>query len=144
MTVQDFFSKQKNPLHQKADLMQLDRRKLLRAAGVSLALPCFDAFSARGADAEQSRRRMVCICTPLGLHPDNFIPKEAGKDYALTPYLETIKDYRDDLTVVSGLSHPGVSPGFGHQATATFLTGVPGADRGRDSCYQPPPAQIRT
>jgi hypothetical protein len=129
MTAEDFLRKKTNPLHRKADLMQLDRRKLLRAAGVSLALPCFDTFSARAADAERPRRRMVCICTPLGLHPDNFIPQETGKDYALTPYLETIKDYRDDFTVISGLSHPGVSPGFGHQATATFLTGVPGAGR---------------
>jgi len=107
-----------------------NRRHFLRAAGVALALPCFDAFSpARAADAPHPRRRMVCICTPLGLHPDNFIPTEAGRDYTLTPYLETIKDYRDDFTVISGLSHAGVSPGFGHQATATFLTGVPGAGR---------------
>jgi hypothetical protein len=109
--------------------MHHNRRYFLRASGVALALPCLDAFSsARAADA-QPRRRMVCICTPLGLNPDNFIPKQAGKDFSLTPYLETIKDYRDDFTVISGLSHAGVSPGFGHQATATFLTGVPGAGR---------------
>lgn len=110
--------------------MTLDRRRFLRAAGVSLALPSLQSFSiARAADDAQPRRRMVCICTPLGLHPDNFIPKETGKGYALTPYLETIKDYRDDFTVISGLAHAGVSPGFAHQATATFLTGVPGAGR---------------
>ncbi|MGZ0169066.1 MAG: DUF1552 domain-containing protein [Planctomycetales bacterium] len=110
--------------------MRHSRRRFLRAAGVMLALPQFDAFSsARAADGELPRRRMVCICTPLGLHPDNFIPTEAGNGYQLTPYLETIKDYRDDFTVISGLSHTGVSPGFAHQATATFLTGVPGAGR---------------
>ncbi len=110
--------------------MQSDRRRFLRAAGVSLALPCLDAFTSAGAaEASDERRRMVCVCTPLGLHPDNFIPREAGNRYELTPYLETIKDYRDDFTVISGLSHAGVSPGFGHQATATFLTGVPGAGR---------------
>ena len=110
--------------------MKIDRRQLLRAAGVSLALPCFDAFSrARAAGASPPRRRMVCICTPLGLLPSNFIPKEAGKSYTLTPYLEAVKEYRDDFTVISGLSHAGVSPGFAHQATASFLTGVPGAGR---------------
>ncbi len=108
--------------------MKLNRRRILRAAGVSLTLPCFDAF-ASAHQTRAPRRRMVCICTPLGLHPDNFFPKEAGKDYALTPYLEVIKDYRDDFTVISGLSHPGISPGFAHQATASFLTGVPGAGR---------------
>ena len=73
----------------------------LRAAGVSLALPWLDVFShgralARG---RQPRRRMVCICTPLGLHPPNFFPEKAGKDYELTPYLEVLKDFRDDFTV---------------------------------------------
>ena len=110
--------------------MQPNRRLFLRATGVSLAMPCFDAFSPAGADeTSESRRRMVCICTPLGLNPDNFIPQETGADYKLTPYLDTIKEFRDDFTVVSGLCHAGVSPGFGHQATATFLTGVPGAGR---------------
>lgn len=110
--------------------MKLKRRQFLRTAGVSLALPCLDAFSAaRAADIEEPRRRMVCICTPLGLHPDNFIPAETGATYSLSPYLETLKEYRDDFTVISGLSHAGVSPGFAHQATASFLTGVPGAGR---------------
>lgn len=110
--------------------MKLQRRHFLRAAGVSLALPCLDAFSpARAADAERPRRRMVCICTPLGLHPDNFIPAAAGRDYTLTPYLESLQEFRDDFTVISGLSHAGVTSGFAHQATASFLTGVPGAGR---------------
>lgn len=108
--------------------MKLDRRRFLRAAGVSLALPCFDLSNAAGQSAAR-RRRMVCICTPLGLHPDNFIPTDAGKDYSLSSYLETLGDFREDFTVISGLSHTGVSPGFAHQATASFLTGVTGAGR---------------
>lgn len=110
--------------------MSLNRRRFLKAAGVSLALPCLDIHSqARATTKQQSRKRMVCICAPLGLHPDYFIPNEVGPGYALTPYLETIKQYRDDFTVISGLCHAGVSPGFAHQAEATFLTGVPGAGR---------------
>ncbi|MEK6263052.1 MAG: DUF1552 domain-containing protein [Planctomycetota bacterium] len=111
--------------------MKLDRRTFLRAAGVSLALPCLDVFSlARAsAGAAQPRRRMVCICTPLGLYPPHFFPEKAGKDYELTPYLELFKDHRDDFTVISGLMHAGTSSGFAHQATASFLTGVPGAGR---------------
>ena len=94
-------------------------------------LPCLDAFNPvrAWAAAPQPRRRMVCICTPLGLHPENFIPEDVGKDYALSPYLESLKDHRDDFTVISGLTHAGVSLGFAHQATASFLTGMPGAGR---------------
>jgi hypothetical protein len=107
--------------------MKLHRRTFLRAAGVSLALPCLDAHT-RPADAEP-RRRMVCICAPLGLHPSFFFPEKEGKDYELTPYLEVLKDFRDQFTVVSGLSHAGMSPGFAHQASASFLTGAQNAGR---------------
>jgi len=69
------------------------------------------------------------MCTPLGLYPPNFIPENSGKGYTLSPYLELLRDFRDDFTVISGLSHAGMSPGFAHQATASFLTGVPGPGR---------------
>src|SRR5262245_47941535 len=108
------------------------RRTFLRSAGVSLALPMLDYFQARARAGEKIPavpRRMVCICTPLGLIPPNFFPEKAGKDYELTPYLELLKDYRDDFTVISGLMHAGTSSGFAHQATASFLTGIPGAGR---------------
>lgn len=108
--------------------MKLRRRQFLRAAGVALALPCLDAFSV-GQGPAQPRRRMLCLCTPLGLHPPDFFPEQTGRDFVLSPYLDVIKDFRDDFTVISGLAHAGMSPGFAHQASASFLTGVPGAGR---------------
>src|SRR6187402_619859 len=85
--------------------MSLHRRRFLRAAGVAIALPCLDGFARAAA---QPRRRMVCICTPLGLHPPHFFPEKDGADYELTPYLELLQDYRQDFTVISGLSHAGM------------------------------------
>lgn len=109
--------------------MKLPRRRFLKAAGVALALPWLDVFS-RGQERQaQARRRMVCLCTPLGLHPPDFFPERAGRDYALTPYLDVLRELRADFTVISGLSHAGMSPGFAHQASASFLTGAPGAGR---------------
>lgn len=105
--------------------MTSHRRVFLRAAGVALALPCLEAF----ARTTETRRRMVCLCTPLGLHPPYFFPEREGKDYELTPYLEVLKDFRSEFTVVSGLAHAGMSPGFAHQASASFLTGAQGAGR---------------
>lgn len=108
--------------------MSIPRRTFLRTAGISLALPWLDKFSvARAATA--SPRRMVCICAPLGLHPDNFFPRDTGKNYTLSPYLDILKDHRDDMTVISGLQHAGMGSSFAHQASAAFLTGVPGAGR---------------
>src|SRR3954470_17328329 len=112
--------------------MKLHRRHFLRSAGVSLALPCLDAFQPTrvfGAPAVSPPRRMVCICAPLGLHPPDFFPEKPGKDYELSSHLEVLKDFRRDFTVISGLSHAGMSPGFAHQASASFLTGIPGAGR---------------
>lgn len=107
--------------------MNIPRRQFLRASGISLALPWLEAFAA--SNTKQPARRMVCICAPLGLHPDHFIPKETGRDYELSPYLKIVNEYRDQFTVVSGLEHAGMSSSFGHQASASFLTGVPGAGR---------------
>lgn len=106
--------------------MLIHRRTFIRAAGISLALPWLEAFAAT---AKQPPRRIVCICAPLGLHPDNFFPQQPGKDYTLSPYLEILKEFRDEFTVMSGLAHAGMSSGFAHQASASFLTGVPGAGR---------------
>jgi hypothetical protein len=66
---------------------------------------------------------MVCVCAPLGLHPPNFFPQKSGKDYELTPYLDVLKDFRDDFTVISGLSHPDVGPS--HDSIFSFLTAAP-------------------
>src|SRR6476620_7308172 len=99
---------------------RLDRRTFLRAAGVAVALPMLEAH---GAPAAKAPRRMVCINTPLGLHPAAFFPQKAGKDYPLSPYLEIPKDLRDDFTVISGLTHPDVGPS--HDANFSFLTGAP-------------------
>src|SRR6187397_1988185 len=113
--------------------MNIPRRHFIRSAGISLALPWLDAFAAdpkrQSGKANLPPRRIVCICAPLGLHPDNFIPTQTGKDYALSPYLEMLKEFRDEFTVISGLAHAGMSSGFAHQASAAFLTGVPGAGR---------------
>lgn len=110
--------------------MKLDRRMFLRSAGVAMALPLMDALvpRLRGGEAAASvPRRMVFINTPLGLHPAYFFPKTAGRDYELSPYLEVLKNYRDDFTVISGLSHPDVGPS--HDSNQSFLTAAPHPER---------------
>lgn len=101
--------------------MKINRRHFLRAAGVSLALPWLDSLARTAAAGPP--RRMVCICTPLGLHPANFFPQEAGRDYRLTPYLEVLREFRNDFSVISGLSHPEV--GSSHDSAFSFLTAAP-------------------
>jgi hypothetical protein len=71
---------------------------------------------------------MLAICNNLGLLPDQFFPKESGRDYTLSPYLEVLKDHRNDFTVFSGVSHPDVDGG--HPADNCFLTAAPHPGRG--------------
>lgn len=107
--------------------MKLTRRHFLRTTGVSLALPWLDALAPARAAAAGPPRRMVMICTPLGLHAPNFFPEKAGKDYPSTPYLDVLKDHRDDFTVISGLAHPEV--GSSHDSIFSFLTAAPHPER---------------
>jgi hypothetical protein len=103
--------------------MKLDRRRFLRAAGVSLALPWFESLASSVQPAGGAPRRMVCICAPLGFHAPNLFPATTGRDYQLTPYLDVLRDFRDDFTVISGLSHPQV--GSSHDSIFSFLTAAP-------------------
>ena len=95
------------PSHPRAAGAALSRRAFLRGSGVALALPFLDAmWPARVLAAPTAApRRMVTICASLGLHAPHLFPKEAGRDYALTPYLEHLKEHRADFTLFSGLSH---------------------------------------
>jgi len=103
----------------------LSRRTLLRGSGAALALPLLDAMRpAFGRAAEPVPRRLVAVCTNLGVYEKNFFPATAGRDFALTPYLEPFAALRDQVTVISGTSHPETAGG-GHAAEASFLTAAP-------------------
>src|SRR3954466_11592604 len=108
------------------------RRKFLRGACIVLSLPLLEAMTPAFAAVVKSSaqttpggkpRRMLGICNNLGLLPDQFFPKESGKNYAPSPYLEHLKEHRDDFTVFSGVSHPDVDGG--HPADNCFLTAAP-------------------
>src|SRR5881628_646063 len=111
----------------------LSRRKFLRSAGILLSLPMLDAMTpafaavakriAAGATPGGKPRRFFGICNNLGLLPEHFFPKESGRDYELSPYLQVLKEHRDDFTVFSGVSHPDVDGG--HPADNCFLTAAP-------------------
>ena len=110
--------------------MDLDRRTFLRGAGVAMALPLLEVLRPRNVHAAGSGgipRRMVCINTPLGLHPPFFFPEKAGRDYKLSPYLAILKDFRDDFTVISGLTHPDIGPS--HDSNLSLLTAAPHPER---------------
>jgi hypothetical protein len=101
------------------------RGSMLQGVGVTLALPMLESIGSLRAHAAANDppRRMICINNTLGLHTPNLFPARAGRDYELTPYLEPLKDFRENLTVFSGLSHPQVDGG--HPTELCYLTSAP-------------------
>jgi hypothetical protein len=108
----------------------LSRRHLLKGAGALLALPWLESMSPRlgAAAAPESPRRFVGMMTNMGILPEFFFPKAAGRDFELTPYLKILEAHRSQMTVFSGVALPGVDGG--HASEKCFLTGAPGASRG--------------
>jgi len=115
---------------------RLGRRSLLRAAGVSIALPAFESLregaqaNASEAAGEPSPRRMVCVGNMLGFYPDAFWPSHAKKqpnetDGLFSQTLQSLQPHRDNLTVIEGLDH-GVKGG--HFAIHAFLSGIKHSD----------------
>ena len=102
--------------------MKTNRRTFLRAAGITLGLPVLESFGATAPD-KISPRRMIAINQDLGFIPKLFFPKGEGRNYEPSNYLEKIAAHRDQFTVFSGLSHPGVDGG--HRADKSFLTAAP-------------------
>jgi len=107
----------------------LSRRTFLRGAGAAMALPLLEAMQpVHAAGKADVPRRMVAIETNMGIVPQYFFPDKPGKHYALSPYLERLAKHRNQFTVFSGVSHPGVTGG--HAAEKCFLTGTPHPERG--------------
>ncbi|TWT94611.1 DUF1552 domain-containing protein [Stieleria varia] len=110
------------------------RRQLLRGLGAAaIGLPILEAMSpmlsataaVHGAEPPSaSPNRFIAICATLGFHGPFLFPEQTGRDYELSPYLQQLKEHRDQFTVFSGLSHPDQQGNNGHASEMTWLTGA--------------------
>jgi hypothetical protein len=120
----------------KTDLTSLDRRKFLVGTGVALALPWLESTTgfARAVEQPGTPKRLACFYMPDGVpmplaedpaYKDwSWFPHGNGKDFTFTKCLDPLEPLRDDLTVLSGLSHPSVRNIHGHSNADQFLTGA--------------------
>ena len=114
----------------------VDRRTFLRASGVGMALPLLESMHpALARAAVESPKRLVTICSTLGLYPGSWFPTTAGTDYEATEYLGLIDEHRSRYTVFSGLSHEEQSGRQPHNSEITWLTAArrPGLDGFRNT-----------
>jgi hypothetical protein len=104
----------------------MNRRTFLRASGVAIGLPLLDAMvptaAAEARKALDTPRRMVLVGRPLGMYAPNFFPEKTGRDYEPSRYLKALEPYRENFTVISGMSHRYAS---GHFAECALFTGAP-------------------
>lgn len=105
----------------------LDRRTVLRAGAVSVALPLLDAMApsvyGQAAKADTQPRRMVLIHRPLGTYHPHLVPKEVGPKFEATRFLKKLEPFRGRFTVFSGMGHPDYPNDHGTEPA--IFTGVP-------------------
>ena len=104
----------------------LPRRTVLRGLGATLALPLLDAMlpsvTARARAAARPVHRFQAFYVPNGMAMEHWTPMRTGAAFDLTPILEPLGPYRDQVRVLSGLRanwnyiHAG--------ASGSFLTGT--------------------
>lgn len=106
----------------------LSRRTMLRGLGALMALPLLEQMVPSVARAAESRpRRLAVFYVPCGINMDTWTPRGTGRDWPLSPTLRPLAPVKDEVLVLSGLSHePGQPDGPGHHAAGTgaFLSCV--------------------
>ncbi|MDE0827753.1 MAG: DUF1552 domain-containing protein [Vicinamibacterales bacterium] len=108
--------------------MSLPRRTVLRGLGAALSLPLLDAMvpalSALSRTAATAPRRFGVVYVPNGIAMEHWTPEKEGRGFELTPILQPLAPFKDQMTVVSGLRGYWTPAHAG--ASTTFLTGAAG------------------
>ena len=104
----------------------LPRRTVLRGLGATMALPFLEAmlpaFSLRGRAAAKPVHRFQTFYVPNGMAMDYWLPKGEGSAFELSPILEPLAPFRNQMLVLSGIKS---SWNYIHAgASGSFLTGT--------------------
>ena len=102
----------------------LDRRHALRAMGSCISLPFLECMvTLREAEQQTSTpKRSAFIYLANGVHSLNYQITTPGKDYQFSRSLKPLEKYRDVITPISGLHHPGAISHH-HNCISVWLTG---------------------
>jgi hypothetical protein len=110
--------------------MSLDRRTFVRGIGAAISLPFLDAMVPALSAATAPPQRLGFFYVPNGMYLPNFHPAGAGgTSFELTPVLEPLRQFREEIVVLSGLSNGRVfandeGGGVHTRAHCGWLTGT--------------------
>lgn len=108
---------------------------MLRGTGAALALPLLEAMQAPRAFAAAAKPpcRMVFVYASTGVAVPYWTPKGEGADYEMSPTLSTLKAFKDDMLVISGLDHRREDRASNEHdmASSTLLSTAPIGQRDR-------------
>ena len=101
----------------------LPRRTVLRGIGAGLALPFLEAMVPAASAAVKPAHRFLTFYTPNGMAMEYWSPKGEGAAFELSPILEPLAPFKNQMLVLSGLH---ASWNYIHAgASGAFLTGTP-------------------
>ncbi len=119
---------------------QIPRRSFLKGAGTGIALPMLDAMIPAFAAEPAPITRYSFLHVPHGASPGYWNPETTGSNWELSPILQPLAPFKDQLTVISGMDHrmatsltPDESAGDHSRTAAVFLSSAhPKRTEGQD------------
>jgi hypothetical protein len=93
------------------------------------------ALTAQTRTAANVAPRLSFVYLPHGAIMDKWTPKKEGTGFEFTPILDSLKPFRDQLNIISGLAHAAADTSAVHSLSpTTWLSGVrPKATQGEDA-----------
>src|SRR5438067_8678352 len=105
----------------------LPRRTVLKGIGTTMALPFLEAMLPPLRAATKPIHRFQAFYTPNGMAMEYWSPKGEGTAFELSPILEPLAPFRNQMIALSGIK---ASWNYIHAgASGSFLTGTPRGGR---------------
>jgi hypothetical protein len=106
--------------------LALSRRRFLRGAGVTVALPWLESLPAFAAVGTRPPQRLAVLFMGNGINGHHWWAKGAGASMELGKSLQPLAPFRSKLNVINGLfNKPATNVGIHPGQTGNILSGVP-------------------